>query len=76
MMFFGKPVFAYDCSFNRHSTDDAALYFTDADDLRHKLDTTPAGVQAEVGRAMAAQARARYTWDVIGQTYFDLLRGT
>lgn len=74
VMFFGRPVLAYDCSFNRYSTDDRALYFSDAAGLRRLLDDTPPEVQAEVGTAMRAIAQERYTWDAIGGAYFDLLR--
>lgn len=74
MMFFGLPVLAYDCSFNRYTTDDRALYFSDADDLRRLLDETGPETLAGVGAAMLTLAQQRYTWTAIGAAYFGLLR--
>ncbi|SMY10365.1 DUF1972 domain-containing protein [Flavimaricola marinus] len=76
MMHFGVPVFAYDCMFNRHSTDDKALFFSDAADLRAKLANTDPGTLAANGAAMKALAQERYTWAAIGEAYFDLIRTT
>ncbi len=73
MMVFGLPVFAYDCAFNRASTEDQAMYFQDAKSLRALVAETPTEVRAEIGATMKTIADARYTWNVIGQTYFDLL---
>ncbi|GAM73847.1 alpha-D-glcNAc alpha-1,2-L-rhamnosyltransferase [Vibrio ishigakensis] len=38
IMHFGKPVVAYDCSFNRYTTDDKAIYFKDSNQLTLELD--------------------------------------
>jgi glycosyltransferase involved in cell wall biosynthesis len=76
MMHFGVPVIAFDCSFNRHSTDNKAIFFTDAADLRHKLATTDAQTLATTGEAMQKIAQERYTWAAIGAAYFTLIRQT
>lgn len=76
MMHFGVPVFAYDCTFNRHSTDGRALFFNDAADLRAKLASTGTETLAANGAAMKTLAQDRYTWAAIGLAYFDLIRST
>jgi glycosyltransferase involved in cell wall biosynthesis len=74
MMHFAIPVFAYDCTFNRHTTEDRALFFSSADELKRLVRDTPADVLETVGQDMLRIARARYTWEAVGAAYFDLLR--
>ncbi len=69
VMHFGVPILAFDCAFNRHTTADAATYFKDAADLTNKL----AEGTLEDGAKMREIAQDRYTWDVVGKAYFDLL---
>ena len=38
-MHFGKPVLAFDCSFNRTTTENKALYFSDGDALQQLINT-------------------------------------
>ncbi|MEJ6390564.1 DUF1972 domain-containing protein [Gymnodinialimonas ulvae] len=69
MMHVGKPVFAFDCIFNRQTTQGAARYFSDADDLARlwRQEAEP-----DMGRALRDLARTHYRWDDIGARYFDL----
>lgn len=71
VMHFGVPILAFDCSFNRYTTQDAATYFTDAADLTAQLEN---GVPPN-GSKMREIAEQCYTWDVIGAAYFDLMHG-
>ena len=73
MMHFGIPILAFDCIYNRYSTDNKASYFTDADGLRELVNNLTPATAEEMGRAMKHIAQARYTWDVVGRAYFDLL---
>ena len=73
MMHFGVPVIAYDCPFNRYSTEDKALYFKTASDLSEKTRTLSPEKAAHIGEEMGEIARRCYTWDRIGQAYFELL---
>lgn len=73
MMHFGKPILAFDCVFNRQSTEDAALFFKSADDLRRFVRAAVADGDDKCGRRMAEIAARRYTWDKIGAAYLDLL---
>lgn len=73
MMHFGIPVLAYDCSFNRYSTENQALHFKTAEDLvQLARGLTPEDV-LQIGTSMREIAQRRYTWDHIGAAYFTLL---
>ena len=75
MMHFDVPVFAFDCVFNRCTTDDQAIYFADATDLAARITVLDSEQLTGIGTAMGRLARERYTWAVIAKAYFDLLEG-
>ncbi|WP_102385325.1 DUF1972 domain-containing protein [Vibrio cyclitrophicus] len=73
MMHFGIPIFAFDCNFNRYSTEDMASYFDDVEGLIEFI--TTASSFTENGDAMREIANRRYTWKSITNSYeitFDL----
>lgn len=70
MMQFGVPVFAFDCAFNRYTTEDRAVYFASAADLRSSLEDR---ADAD-GTAMREIAARRYRWEIVGDQYLSLLR--
>ena len=72
-MHFGKTVFAFDCEFNRATTENKARFFKTAAELDALLSTPRDASDAEVGPAMLEIAQRRYTWDVVAKAYFDLL---
>lgn len=67
-MFFAKPIIAFDCIYNRESTENKALYFNSASDLSSKL----GNVQESIGQDMLEIARRRYTWATIARQYESL----
>ncbi|MBB1372610.1 DUF1972 domain-containing protein [Pseudoalteromonas sp. SR45-4] len=69
MMHFGKPIFAYDCNYNRASTEDRAQFFESTDALV-KLINSP--VSVENASNMKEIAKRRYTWQIVKQQYFNL----
>lgn len=73
-MHFGRPVLAYDCSFNRSTTEDKALFFKDAASLATLLSGLQIAAAAQVGAAMLEIAQRRYTWNIVAQQYFSLLQ--
>ena len=73
-MHFGRPVIAFDCNFNRYSTEDKALYFNDSLSLRNLLLSTQGKEATELGEAMREIAQRRYTWSIVAQQYFALLK--
>jgi glycosyltransferase involved in cell wall biosynthesis len=73
MMHFGKPVLAYDCIFNRFTTEEKALFFKTANELHSLVDKLTSALSEKVGAEMQRIARERYTWKKIGMQYFQIL---
>jgi len=73
MMHFGIPVLAHGCSFNRHTTEDRALYFETAEDLLQVAQNLTPECATRVGGAMREIAQRRYTWNKVAREYFNLL---
>lgn len=73
-MHFRKPIFAFDCSFNRSTTEGRALYFNDFVELNRLIDTVGTSQLQSLGEAMLEIARRRYTWKAVAEQYFDILR--
>lgn len=73
-MHFGRPVLAFDCSFNRSTTEVKALFFKDAASLATLLSTSQTSEAEQVGTAMLELAQRRYTWNIVAQQYFSLLQ--
>ncbi|RYG39215.1 MAG: DUF1972 domain-containing protein [Burkholderiales bacterium] len=74
MMHFGKTTAAFDCVFNRETTDNQALFFANAEELRAIMARSMTQDDASCGEAMLHLARERYTWARVGEAYFALLR--
>ena len=72
-MHFGKPVLAFDCNFNRNTTEDKAFFFNSSETLLHLVETMDMIEAAKVGCDMLEIAVRRYTWKVVAQQYFALL---
>lgn len=70
MMHFGTPVVAFDCSYNRHTTEDAAAYFSSAEELASLVTRFDPAEAASHGVKMREIACRRYTWDIVGRQYF------
>ncbi|MBB5723918.1 glycosyltransferase involved in cell wall biosynthesis [Loktanella ponticola] len=69
MMHFGVPVHAFDCSFNRHTTENEANYFSTAQKLA-QLAGQPLPKQ---GMKMLEIAKRNYTWQIVCKRYFELM---
>lgn len=70
MMHFGVPIFAFDCDFNRYSTEENAMYFNSTDNLVEMLNITGDADSLEANaRAMKEVAQRRYTWKNIAHQY-------
>lgn len=70
-MFFKKPIMAYDCIYNRESTENRAIYFKDAEDLCNKILSESEDLDS-IGAAMYEIASARYRWEVVAGQYESL----
>ena len=66
-MFFAKPLIAFDCVYNRESTENKATYFKDKEELVSILNGEPD--RYANGNQMLEIARRRYTWETIARQY-------
>lgn len=69
MMHFGIPIFAFDCSFNRYSTDNKAHYFKDDNQLSELIKGTRKEALSSNANNMKRLAKERYTWSEISKEY-------
>lgn len=70
MMHFNKTILAFDCNYNKASTENSAHYFSDVDDLVNLINQSSTLNNAKV---MLEIAQRRYTWKIVKQQYFHLL---
>jgi glycosyltransferase involved in cell wall biosynthesis len=74
-MHFSKAILAYDCNYNRSTTEDKALFFSDCEELQQLVVSLDKTVAEKVGRDMLEIANRRYTWRIVAEQYFALLGG-
>ena len=72
-MFFGKPVFACDCVFNRNTTEDNALFFENGESLQKLIHQWQTHVLEQSGRKLKEIAERRYQWHFVAQDYAALI---
>ncbi len=73
-MHFGVPVVAYDCVFNRWTTEEEAAYFSTPRELVEAVGAVRGNLGVKVGREMKRIAQRRFTWDRIAGEYMTLFR--
>jgi glycosyltransferase involved in cell wall biosynthesis len=66
------PVFAYDVSYNRHTTNNLAHYFDSVESLSHLLDRFDANWATECSVNLSRTARRKYAWKNVVAMYSDL----
>lgn len=71
IMFFAKPVIAFDCEYNRATLENHGDYFKTSEDLLEAINGLQDG-RALVGVRLAEIAWRRYSWDRIRALYTDL----
>lgn len=71
-MHFGKPVLAFDCAFNRNTTENRAGFFKSSEDLIALISDIDAPSAQKMGEEMLEIAKRRYTWEIIAKQYFSL----
>lgn len=74
IMHFAAPIFAYDCAYNRCTTELAAIFFRTAEELRDKVATLGHESAIRLGREARQIALRRYTWDTVAGAYFALIQ--
>lgn len=70
-MFFRKPIYAFDCIYNRESTENKAEYFSSAEDLEFKLNDKSIDLPS-IASSMYDIADRRYRWSIIAKQYENL----
>jgi len=70
-MHFEKPIYAFDCNFNRFTTENKAFYFDSSDSLASLLDNSQLDITS-TAQAMKEIASRRYTWEIIARQYESL----
>lgn len=70
-MQFGMPIYSFDCDFNRHTTNNEAVYFENAVSLS-KLIASNDDEIAKTGLIMREIAQEKYQWCVIAKDYESL----
>lgn len=71
-MHFGIPIVAFDCDFNRSTTEDKAVYFKTTAALARLIEFIDPANASQVARDMLEIAKRRYTWSVVAKQYFGL----
>ena len=71
-MCLGLPVIAYDVSYNRATTENKALFFKTAEDLRDRIDAASFESLKRNAEIMKRIAAKRYNWSLIADKY-DML---
>lgn len=75
-MHFGIPIIAFDCDFNRYSTENAAFYFNNEEELAVLLNQRSQNLFSSEDELCAAKmkeiAMQRYTWSNIADKYEGL----
>lgn len=70
-MFFEKPIIAFDCIYNRESTENKAAYFSSSNDLVATLSNKDVDLSSNA-KAMKEIAERRYKWETIARQYENL----
>lgn len=72
-MHFGMPIYAFDCDFNRYSTENKAFYFKTDNELSDIISSDLSKANTvRCGENMKEIAQRRYTWEVICNKYQNL----
>jgi glycosyltransferase involved in cell wall biosynthesis len=72
-MHLGLPIVAFKVSYNKTTTENKALYFSDADDLKNIIKTMSVTELKGIGLTMKFIAKRRYTWNLIASKYAHLI---
>lgn len=72
-MYSGIPVFAYDCIFNRYTTANKALYFSNDNELTKLLLHTSKNILDNMAIQLKEVAKRIYRWDKIVKEYEKLI---
>ena len=72
-MFLDLPILAYDCTYNRATTEDQCLYFKDSAALNYLVNNIKQSDVHAIANKMGEIARRRYRWRVISRKYASII---
>lgn len=72
-MYLGLPIIAFSVSYNRTTTEDMALYFSNSEELKKHIKQTGIKQLKELGKDLQSIAIRRYTWPYISNKYDELI---
>jgi glycosyltransferase involved in cell wall biosynthesis len=70
-MSLGLPILAFDCIYNRETTENQCLYWSNSSELLRQI-RTPNDQLKSIGEKMKEISKRRYTWDRITRLYEEL----
>jgi len=70
MMHFNKNILAFDCNYNRASTEERAAFFQNANELYELINSLD---DIDNANQMLEIAQRRYTWQIVKEQYLDLI---
>lgn len=73
IMHFGIPILAYDCIYNRYTTQDKAIYFKSSDDIINIIEKFNEDLLKISANEMKKIANKNYRWRDIGSKYFSII---
>lgn len=71
MMHFGIPIIAFDCNFNRYTTENRAVFFSNRRDIVEKVRVINS--REGMGDDLREVAIRRYVWSIVAESYLDVL---
>jgi glycosyltransferase involved in cell wall biosynthesis len=71
MMHFNKNIIAFDCNYNRATTENKAQFFLNSSDLVELIQNS---ASLSNGSSMREIAERRYTWKIVKAQYFSLFK--
>lgn len=72
-MYLGLPVLAFGVSYNKTTTEQKALYFKSATELKGLIEQVRVTHLKDLGKVMKEVAVRRYTWELIASRYQSLV---
>lgn len=73
-MFLGLPIFSYDVSYNKTTTENKALYFKSIEDLKKLILHTQKEELEICAKNLKNVANRRYTWKKVAEKYHYLIK--
>jgi glycosyltransferase involved in cell wall biosynthesis len=71
-MHFSKPIYAFDCVFNRSTTENKAIFFESSETLTQLLRKSTTEDISQVAESMLEIGKRKYIWKIVAHKYFQL----